>query len=213
MNALTTTEKLKAEYLSKASVEYETKVQEANWELYKKQKPAKAILFEKEKEIAKTNADAIRGLQPKISIWTNGGEANDGSGGMKDVVGVYKMLPPLLKTVHEQTGMLPPTWMGTCLTKILKPFLKFDQLKKEGFKCKVDEQDDKEQVLALNVAQKLDLLHLHETVEKMYHDLNAVSVKVEKISHDLNMASRMVETMNQELNVINKKLDLRYEDF
>uniref|UniRef100_A0A2P2PTR6 Uncharacterized protein n=1 Tax=Rhizophora mucronata TaxID=61149 RepID=A0A2P2PTR6_RHIMU len=23
------------------------------------------------------------------------------------------MLPPLLKTVHEQTGMLPPTWLGT----------------------------------------------------------------------------------------------------
>ncbi|TKY74764.1 Flotillin protein 1 [Spatholobus suberectus] len=184
MNALTTTEKLKAEHLSKASVEYETKVQEANWELYKKQKAAEAILFEKEKEaeaqkvlaeaaffsrqqaaeaelfakkkeaeglmtlgqaqgaylrtlldalggnyanlrdylminngmfqqIAKTNADAIRGLQPKISIWTNGGEANGGSGGMKDVAGVYKMLPPLFKTVHEQTGMLPPAWMGT----------------------------------------------------------------------------------------------------
>ncbi|TKY74762.1 Flotillin protein 1 [Spatholobus suberectus] len=184
MNALTTTEKLKAEYLSKASVEYETKVQEANWELYKKQKAAEAILFEKEKEaeaqkvlaeatffsrqqaaeaellakkkeaeglvalgqaqgaylrtlldalggnyanlrdylminsgmfqqIAKTNADAIRGLGPKISIWTNGGEANDGNGSMKDIAGVYKMLPPLFKTVHEQTGMLPPAWMGT----------------------------------------------------------------------------------------------------
>jgi flotillin len=22
------------------------------------------------------------------------------------------MLPPLLSTVHEQTGMLPPAWMG-----------------------------------------------------------------------------------------------------
>ncbi|KAG5045162.1 hypothetical protein AAZX31_06G062800 [Glycine max] len=186
MNALTRTEKLKAEFLSKASVEYETKVQEANWELYKKQKAAEAILFEKEKEaeaqkalaeaaffsrqqeaeaelfakkkeaeglvalgqaqgaylktllgalggnygnlrdylminsgmfqeIAKTNADAIRGLEPKISIWTNGGDTNDGygSGAMKDVAGVYKMLPPLFKTVHEQTGMLPPAWMGT----------------------------------------------------------------------------------------------------
>ncbi|XP_027355646.1 flotillin-like protein 4 [Abrus precatorius] len=188
MNAFAETEKLKAQFLSKASVEYDTKVQEANWELYKKQKAAEAILFEKEKEaeaqkalaaaafysrqqaaeadfyakkkeaeglvalgqaqgaylrtlldalggnyaalrdylmlnnglfkdIAKSNADAIRGLQPKISIWTNGtGEANDGSGGgtaMKDVASVYKMLPPLFKTVHEQTGMLPPSWMGT----------------------------------------------------------------------------------------------------
>ncbi|KAJ1413153.1 Band 7 domain [Sesbania bispinosa] len=90
MNALTTTEKLRAEFLSKASVEYETK-------------------------IAKINAEAIRGLEPKISIWTNGGEITDGSGaiGMKEVAGVYKMLPPLFKTVHEQTGMLPPAWMGT----------------------------------------------------------------------------------------------------
>ncbi|TKY63410.1 hypothetical protein E2542_SST13281 [Spatholobus suberectus] len=60
----------------------------------------------------------------------------------------------------------------------------------------VDEGDDKEQVLALVVAQKLDLMHLHDIVEKMYHDLNAISVKVEKISEDLNVANRMVETMN-----------------
>ncbi|KAI7988433.1 Flotillin-like protein 1 [Camellia lanceoleosa] len=86
MNALTQTEKLKAEFLSKASVEYETK------------------------EIAKINGEAVRGLQPKISIWTNG---DGGEGGaMKEVASVYKMLPPLFKTVHEQTGMLPPAWMG-----------------------------------------------------------------------------------------------------
>nr|AZL41252.1 flotillin [Datisca glomerata] len=191
MNVMTRTEKLKAEFLSKASVEYETKVQEANWELYKKQKAAEAILFEKEKEaeaqkamadaafyarqqvadgelyakkkeaeslaalaqaqglylrtlleslggnysalrdflminggmfqeIAKINAEAVRGLQPKLSIWTNGngGEGAEGAAGvgnvaMKEVAGVYKMLPPLFKTVQEQTGMLPPAWMGT----------------------------------------------------------------------------------------------------
>ncbi|CAH1451877.1 unnamed protein product [Lactuca virosa] len=185
LNALTRTEKLKAEFLSKASVEYETKVQEANWELYKKKKAAEAILYEKEKEadaqkaiaeatlysrqqvadgelyakqkeaeglvalaqaqgtyirtllgafggnyaalrdylmitggmyqeIAKINGEAVKGLQPKISIWTGasgGGEGGDG-GLLKEVAGVYKMLPPLFETVHEQTGMLPPTWMG-----------------------------------------------------------------------------------------------------
>ncbi|KAL0311737.1 UNVERIFIED_CONTAM: Flotillin-like protein 4 [Sesamum radiatum] len=58
MNALTQTEKLKAEFLSKASVEYETKVQEANWELYKKQKAAEAYLYEKEKEAAAQKAGA-----------------------------------------------------------------------------------------------------------------------------------------------------------
>ncbi|KAF3447075.1 hypothetical protein FNV43_RR12255 [Rhamnella rubrinervis] len=190
MNAMTRTEKLKAEFLSKASVEYETKVQEANWDLYKKQKAAEAILYEKEKEaaaqkataeaefyarqqaadgefyakkkeaeglvalgqaqgvylstllkslggnygalrdylminggmyqqIAKINADAVRGLQPKISIWTGasgggGGDGKDGAAGaMNEVAGVYKMLPPLFQTVQEQTGMVPPAWMGT----------------------------------------------------------------------------------------------------
>ncbi|KAM7492917.1 hypothetical protein LguiB_027526 [Lonicera macranthoides] len=191
MNALTRIEMLKAEYLSKATVEYETKVQEANWELYRKQKAAEAILYEKEKEaeaqkaiaeasfyarqqvadgelyakqkeaegllalaqaqgtyihtlldalggsygalrdylminggmiqdIAKINAEAVRGLQPKISIWSNGGSGvkavdGGGSGGnaMKEVAEVYRMLPPLFKTVQEQTGMLPPAWMGT----------------------------------------------------------------------------------------------------
>ncbi|KAI3792099.1 hypothetical protein L2E82_05969 [Cichorium intybus] len=186
MNALTRTEKLKAEFLSKASVEYETKVQEANWELYRKQKAAEASLYEKEKEaaaqkaiaeaafysrqqvadgelyakqkeaeglvavaqaqgtyirtllgafggnytalrdylminggmfqeIAKINGEAVKGLQPKISIWTgaggSGGDGGDG-GAMKEVASVYKMLPPLFNTVHEQTGMLPPNWMG-----------------------------------------------------------------------------------------------------
>ncbi|GJZ53437.1 flotillin-like protein 4 [Tanacetum coccineum] len=167
MNALTRTEKLKAEFLSKASVEYETKVQEANWELYKKQKEAEATLYEKEKaadgelyakqkqaegivalakaqgayistlsgalggdylalrdylminggmyqDMAKINGDAIKGLQPKISIWTgaNGsGEGGDG-GAMKEFADVYKTLPPLLSTVHEQTGMVPPPWLG-----------------------------------------------------------------------------------------------------
>lgn len=77
-------------------------------------------------EIANINAEAVRGLQPKISIWSSGGGASGGgtaggvevtdgtaAGSMKEVAGAYKMLPPLFATVHEQTGMLPPAWMGT----------------------------------------------------------------------------------------------------
>ena len=48
-NALRETEKLKAEKLSKAIVEYEMKVQEANWELYQKKKAAEAVLYEQQK--------------------------------------------------------------------------------------------------------------------------------------------------------------------
>ncbi|KAE8729684.1 Flotillin-like protein 1 [Hibiscus syriacus] len=195
MNAATMTEKLKSEFLSKASVDYDIKVKEANRELYKKQKEAEARLYEKEKQaeaeksmadaafytrkqvadgelyakqkeaeglmtlakaqgmylrtllesvggnygvlrdylminagmfqdIAKINAEAVRGLQPKISIWTNGGGDAGGGGAdgnvavsknsaMKEVAGVYKMLPPLFETVYDQTGMLPPSYMGT----------------------------------------------------------------------------------------------------
>ena len=185
-NAERQTEKLKAEHLSKAVVDYEMKVQQANWELYNRQKAAEALLFEQEKQaearravadadffarqreaeaelyakqkeaeglaamgeaqsvylssmlgalggnygalrdylmvstgvyqdMARINADAIRGLEPKISVWTNGAAAaGEGDGGaMKEMAGVYRMLPPLLNTVHEQTGMLPPAWMGT----------------------------------------------------------------------------------------------------
>lgn len=164
---------------------YLYKVQEANWELYKRQKEAEAVLYQKEKEaeavriaseaaliarqqaaegelyakrkeaeglvalaeaqgthlstllkaldgnygalrdymminggmfqeIARINAQAVSGLQPKISVWTGANDGGaDGGGAMKEVAGLYRMLPPLFKTVHEQTGMLPPAWMAT----------------------------------------------------------------------------------------------------
>ncbi|KAF0929486.1 hypothetical protein E2562_021582 [Oryza meyeriana var. granulata] len=181
-NALRLTEKLKAEQLSKANVQYETQVQESNAALYDRQKAAEATLYEQVKsaearkaqadakffeqklaedarmyakqkeaealatvgkakaeymasmlqavggdynalrdylmidggmyqEMARINASAVTGMQPKISIWSNGGEA--GAGAMQQVAGVYKMLPPLLSTVHEQTGMMPPAWLGS----------------------------------------------------------------------------------------------------
>ncbi|XP_078161518.1 flotillin-like protein 1 [Carex rostrata] len=183
-NAMRQTEKLKAEHLSKAIVDYETKMQEANADVYRRQKAAETLLYEQERiaegrraaaeaeffarqkdadaqlytkqkeaegllvlaqaqstylesllqalggnynslrdylmingrmyqEIAKINADGVKGLQPKISIWTNGGEGSGEGGAMKEVAGVYRMLPPLLKTVQDQTGMMPPAWMGS----------------------------------------------------------------------------------------------------
>uniref|UniRef100_A0ACD5U9L2 Uncharacterized protein n=1 Tax=Avena sativa TaxID=4498 RepID=A0ACD5U9L2_AVESA len=189
-NAMRQTEKLKAEQLSKATVQYDTQVQESNALLYSRQKAAEAALFEQTKvaearkaqadakffeekmaedaklyakqqeaealalvgkakteyvasmlqalggnyhalrdylmidggmyaDMARINAGAVSGMQPKISIWSNGdggagagGEAAAG-GGLQQMAGLYKMLPPLLTTVHEQTGMLPPGWMGT----------------------------------------------------------------------------------------------------
>ncbi|KAL3628234.1 hypothetical protein CASFOL_027280 [Castilleja foliolosa] len=62
------------------------------------------------------NAEAVKGLQPKISILTGGGGDHgptSGTSAMKEVAGVYKMLPLLFEIVNHQTGMSPPAWMGT----------------------------------------------------------------------------------------------------
>lgn len=186
-NALTKIEQLRAEKLSQATVNYDIKVQEANWELYNKKTAADATLYnnkneaeakkaladanfysrkqaadaelygkQKEaegiavmaqaqglylstllkalngnysalrdymminngifQEMAKINAEAIKGLQPKLSIWSGMSGANgsnNGGGLLKDVAEVYSMIPPIVKTVNEQTGMLPPAWLGT----------------------------------------------------------------------------------------------------
>ncbi|OIT07817.1 flotillin-like protein 2 [Nicotiana attenuata] len=198
-NALTKTESLKAQHLSKATVDYEIKVQEANSVLYKKQKEAEAELYENRKaaeakklgadaqtyavqlaadaalyakkkeaeglvataeaqgvyvrnllsalggnynalrdylmieggmfiDIAKIIAEGIKGLQPKISIWTNGASGgqmvdgtSSGQAGLQELASVYKALPPLLETVHEQTGMLPPAWMGSLSVSAADP--------------------------------------------------------------------------------------------
>lgn len=70
------------------------------------------------KDVAKFNADAIRGLQPKINIWSNGASdgicARKGNGAMKEMSELYRVIPHLLQTVNEQTRMLPPPWLSTC---------------------------------------------------------------------------------------------------
>lgn len=70
-------------------------------------------------ELAKANAEAIRGLQPKISVWNTGAEAGtDGgaAGGYGNqsstatMRNIYQMLPPLMTTINEQTGITLPEW-------------------------------------------------------------------------------------------------------
>ncbi|KAF5201075.1 Flotillin-like protein, partial [Thalictrum thalictroides] len=64
-------------------------------------------------EIAKTNAGDVAGLKPNIIVWTNGEDTFEGSGdssisAIKEICGVYRMLPPLLKTVQEQRFTVNP---------------------------------------------------------------------------------------------------------
>ncbi|KAL2039645.1 hypothetical protein N7G274_007504 [Stereocaulon virgatum] len=65
--------------------------------------------FEK---LAKANAAAINGLQPKITVWNTGegsGSSNDGTGAIRNIM---QSLPPLLSTINEQTGIAPPSWLA-----------------------------------------------------------------------------------------------------
>ncbi|KAB8231739.1 flotillin domain protein [Aspergillus alliaceus] len=60
-------------------------------------------------KLAKANGEAIRGLNPKISSWSTG----DGSGdAMAPVRNIMQGLPPLLSTIHDQTGISPPSWLA-----------------------------------------------------------------------------------------------------
>ncbi|OTB04238.1 hypothetical protein M426DRAFT_11861 [Hypoxylon sp. CI-4A] len=66
-------------------------------------------------ELAKANATAVHGMQPKISVWNTGAEAgSNGQGSGQDTTAtmrnVYQLLPPLMSTIHDQTGITLPEW-------------------------------------------------------------------------------------------------------
>ncbi|KUJ12240.1 flotillin domain-containing protein [Mollisia scopiformis] len=74
-------------------------------------------------DLAKANADAVRGLNPKMTIWNTGaqagGEGGDstGMGGVDSIRNMYQMLPPLMTTINEQTGLTLPEWRYGKLTE------------------------------------------------------------------------------------------------
>jgi flotillin len=60
-------------------------------------------------DLANANASAIRGLEPKISVWNTGNQGS-GSDATDTMRNVYQMLPPLMTTINEQTGITLPEW-------------------------------------------------------------------------------------------------------
>lgn len=74
--------------------------------------------------MADANARAIQGLQPKISVWNTGAAAGGGpasaeggaTGGALDTMApirnLMQCLPPMLSTIHDQTGIKPPSWFA-----------------------------------------------------------------------------------------------------
>lgn len=64
-------------------------------------------------ELARANADAIKGLQPKINVWTTGPAGEGGSGDPSAAIrNIFQTLPPLFSTIEDQTGIRPPTWIA-----------------------------------------------------------------------------------------------------
>ncbi|KAH8684432.1 putative Flotillin-like protein 1 [Tricladium varicosporioides] len=71
-------------------------------------------------DLARANADAVRGLNPKMTIWNTGSQAghegnngegpSGGMGGVESIRNMYQMLPPLMSTINEQTGITLPEW-------------------------------------------------------------------------------------------------------
>lgn len=72
-------------------------------------------------DLAKANATAVQGMQPKLTIWNtgaaggSGGESNDAAAAIRNT---YQMLPPLMTTINEQTGITLPEWQFGKLAKV-----------------------------------------------------------------------------------------------
>lgn len=65
-------------------------------------------------DLARANASAVQGMQPKMTIW-NTGNGGEGTGDGKNdpaaaIRNTYQTLPPLMTTIHEQTGLTLPAW-------------------------------------------------------------------------------------------------------
>ncbi|EED21847.1 flotillin domain protein [Talaromyces stipitatus ATCC 10500] len=61
--------------------------------------------------LAQANATAVSGMQPKITTWNTGSSAGEADS-TASIRNIMQSLPPLLSTIHEQTGIAPPTWFA-----------------------------------------------------------------------------------------------------
>lgn len=67
-------------------------------------------------ELARANAQAVQNLNPKVTVWNTGSQAGNGEGGEggadagASIRNIYQMLPPLMTTIKEQTGVELPEW-------------------------------------------------------------------------------------------------------
>lgn len=62
--------------------------------------------------LADANARAIKGLEPKINVWNTGAQGDAAADPSAPIRNLFQSLPPLLSTIHDQTGMSPPAWLA-----------------------------------------------------------------------------------------------------
>jgi flotillin len=62
-------------------------------------------------KLAQANGLAVSGMQPKITTWNTGSNAGEADSAAP-IRNILQSLPPLLSTIHEQTGITPPSWVA-----------------------------------------------------------------------------------------------------
>nr|BAK01301.1 predicted protein [Hordeum vulgare subsp. vulgare] len=63
-------------------------------------------------DLAKSNAAAVKGMEPKITVWNTGSDAAGQDAG-KPIREIFQTLPPLMSIINDQTGINPPNWIGS----------------------------------------------------------------------------------------------------
>ena len=63
-------------------------------------------------KLTNANALAIKGLQPKITVWNTGDGARSPSDGTGAIRNIMQSLPPLFSTINEQTWISSPSWLA-----------------------------------------------------------------------------------------------------
>ncbi|PGH36178.1 flotillin [[Emmonsia] crescens] len=62
--------------------------------------------------LARANGEAIKGLEPKITVWNTGSSGDASQDTTAPIRNLMQSLPPLFSTIHDQTGIAPPAWMA-----------------------------------------------------------------------------------------------------
>lgn len=58
-------------------------------------------------KLAKQSADAIQGLNPKITHWTTGGDGSN----QNPLTNLFQNIPPILDTIYDQVGIKPSKYI------------------------------------------------------------------------------------------------------